>query len=124
VWKQGARVKFHYTEPDNAEGILAEQMFRVRTEPNRAAGLYVTTVAPGEITDEKLRDLLFARARDVTFIEGVVVLHDDAFSWERESHRKYFHRTEPGATLDLSLALIGIGIRRRGSWLWSEGVFA
>ncbi|HEV2974179.1 MAG TPA: hypothetical protein VGX69_04195 [Solirubrobacteraceae bacterium] len=124
VWKQGARVKFHYTEPDNVEAILAEQLFRVPAESNRGSGLYVTTVAPGAMTDDKLRDLLFARGRPVAFIEGVMVLRDDAFVWERESHRKYLHRTGPGATLDLSLALIGIGIRRRGSWLWSEGVFA
>jgi hypothetical protein len=125
AWKQGARVKFHYTQPDDAEAILAEQTFRVPlAASNRRSGLYVTTVEPGEMPDDKLRDLLFARGRPVLFIEGVVVLRDDAFAWERESHRKYLHRTEPGATLDLSLVLIGIGTRRRGSWLWSEGIYA
>ncbi|MGH2880041.1 MAG: hypothetical protein ACRDK4_10605 [Solirubrobacteraceae bacterium] len=83
VWEGGARVKFHYTQPDDAERILAEQIFRVAAEPGRAGhGLYVTTVQPRSMPDEKLLDLLFARGRPELFVEGVVVLRDDAFSWE------------------------------------------
>jgi len=29
VWERGVRVKFHYTQPDFAELILAEQTYRV-----------------------------------------------------------------------------------------------
>jgi hypothetical protein len=73
--------------------------------------------------DEKLLDLLFARGRPVIAIEGVVVLRDDAFPWRRYSHRSYVYSASPGAVLDLSLALVGIGIRRRGNWLWSDGIY-
>jgi hypothetical protein len=124
VWEQGMRVKFHYTQPRHAERILAEQIFRVAVEPGRAGhGLYVTTVQPRSMPDEKLLDLLFARGRPELFVEAVVVLRDDALSWERYSHRKYLHKTGPGERLDLSFALVGIGIRHLGSWLWSDGVY-
>lgn len=74
VWEQGARVKFHYTEHEHAARILAEQVFRVPQEPGSAGhGLYVTTVQPRSMLDEKLLDLLFARGRPVIAIEGVVV---------------------------------------------------
>jgi hypothetical protein len=115
---------FHYTQPHFAEVILAEQTYRVPSKAGRAGpGLYVTTVQPRAMPDDKLLDLLFARGRPVLFVEGVVILREDAFSWQRYSHRKYLHRTGPGQ-LDLSLGLVGIGTRRRGSWLWSEGVYA
>jgi hypothetical protein len=108
VWEQGARVKFHYTQSDHAELILAESIFYVSVEPGRAGhGLYATTVQPRSMSDDKLRDLLFARGRPESFVEGVVVLRDDALSWQRYSHRKYVHLSEPGARLDLSLALVG-----------------
>jgi hypothetical protein len=84
VWKQqGARVKFRYTQPDHAAAILAEQTFRVPTESKRRLGLYVTTVAPGEMTDDRLRNLLFAGGRDRLFIEGAVILRDDAWPGRR-----------------------------------------
>jgi hypothetical protein len=76
------------------------------------------------MSDDKLRDLLFARGRPESFVEGVVVLRDDALSWKRYSHRKHVHPSAPGARLDLSLALVGIGIRHLGTWLWSDGIFA
>jgi hypothetical protein len=124
VWERGARVKFHYTQPDFAELILLEQVYRVSAHPGRAGhGLYVTTVHPGLMPDEELLKLLFARPRPESFIDGVVVLRDDAFPWERYEPRKYVHRTELSAVLDLSLVLVGIGTRRRGVWLWSEGVY-
>jgi hypothetical protein len=97
VWEQGARVKFHYTQPDHAELILAESTFCVSIEPGRAGhGLYATTVQPRSMSDDKLRDLLFARGRPEGFVEGVVVLRDDALSWKRYSHRKYVHPSAPG----------------------------
>jgi hypothetical protein len=124
VWEQGARVKFHYTEHEHAARILAEQVFRVPSEPGSAGhGLYVTTVQPSSMLDEKVLDLLFARGRPVIAIEGVVVLRDDAFPWRRYSHRSYVQSASPGAVLDLSLALVGIGIRRQGNWLWSDGIY-
>ncbi len=125
MWERGVRVMFHYTQPRFAEVILAEQTYRVSSKAGRAGqGLYVTTVQPRALPDDKLLDLLFARGRPALFVEGVVILREDAFSWERYSHRKYVHRTGPGGCLDLSLGLVGIGTRRRGSWLWSEGVYA
>ena len=55
MWEQGARVKFHYTEHEHAARILAEQVFRVPQEPGSAGhGLYVTTVQPRSMLDEKL----------------------------------------------------------------------
>lgn len=124
MWEQGARVKFHYTQPDHAELILAKSIFYVSAEPGRAGhGLYATTVQPRSMSDDKLRDLLFARGRPESFVEGVVVLREDALSWERYSHRKYIHPSAPGARLDLSLALVGVGIRHLGTWLWSDGIF-
>jgi hypothetical protein len=125
VWERGIRVKFHYTQPDFAELILAEQTYRVSAQEGRAGhGLYVTSARPGSMSDEDLLSLLFTRPRPALFVEGVVVFRDDAFSWERYAPRKYVHRTEPSAILDLSLVLVGIGARRRGNWLWSEGVYA
>jgi hypothetical protein len=124
VWEHGARVKFHYTEHDHAARILAEQVFRVPSEPGSAGhGLYVTTVQPRSMPDEKLLDLLFARGRPAMAIEGVVVLRDDAFEWRRYSHRSYIRDASPGEVLDLSLALVGVGVRRHGHWLWSDGVY-
>ena len=76
------------------------------------------------MSDEALLRLLFTRPRPVLFVEGVVVLRDDAFPWERYAPRKYVYRTEPSAILDLSTVLVGIGARRGGSWLWSEGICA
>jgi hypothetical protein len=73
---------------------------------------------------ERLLALLFTRPRPRHYIDGVVVLRNDAFSWERYQPRKYVHRTEPSAALDLSMVLVGVGARRRGVWLWSEGVYA
>ena len=53
------RVKFHYTQPDHAELILAESTFYVSIEPGRAGhGLYATTVQPRSMPDDKLRILL------------------------------------------------------------------
>ncbi len=75
------------------------------------------------MNDEQLLALLFTRPRPSLFIDGVVVLRNDAFPWERYEARKYVYRTAPLATLDLSLVLIGIGARRRGNWLWSEGIY-
>ena len=125
LWERGVRAKFHYTQPDFAELILAEQTYRVSDREGRTGhGLYVTSVAPGSLSDEDLLALLFTRPRDRLFVEGVVVLRDDAFPWERYEPRKYVYRTEPSAALDLSLVLIGIGTRRRGTWLWSEGIFS
>jgi hypothetical protein len=96
IWEQGARVKFHYTQPDHAELILAESIFYVSVEPGRAGhGLYATTVQPRSMPDDKLRDLLFARGRPESFVEGVVVLREDALSWGRYSHRKYVHPSAP-----------------------------
>jgi hypothetical protein len=65
-----------------------------------------------------------SRDRPKLFIDGVVVLRNDAFAWERYQPRKYVHRTVPSAALDLSLVLVGIGVRRHGIWLWSEGIYA
>jgi len=125
TWERGVRVKFHYTQPDYAELILAEQTYRVSAEQGRAGnGLYVTSVAPGSMSDGELLALLFARPRPKLFVNGVVVLRNDAFQWERYEPRKYIHRTRPSATLDLSLVLLGIGTCRHGTWLWSEGIFA
>jgi hypothetical protein len=119
------RVKFHYTQPDFAELILSEQTYRVPAQPGRAGhGLYVTSAAPGSMPDEQMLALLFTPPRPRLFIEGVVVLRNDAFPWERYEPRKYVHRTAPLAMVDLSLVLIGIGVRRRGTWLWSEGILS
>jgi hypothetical protein len=104
------RVKFHYTQPGFAELILVEQTYRVSAERGRAGhGLYVTSVAPGAVSDEELLALLFTRPRPRLHAEGVVVLRNDAFAWEQYEPRKYVHRTAPAATLDLSLLLVGIG---------------
>jgi hypothetical protein len=125
VWEKGARVKFHYTQPDFAELILVEQAYRASPQPGRAGhGLYVTPAQPGSMPDDKLLGLLFTHPRPALFVNGVVVLRDDAFPWERYAPRKYVYRTEPSAILDLSLVLIGVGTRRRGVWLWSEGIYA
>jgi hypothetical protein len=125
VWERGVRVKFHYPQPDFAELILAEQVYRVSGQEGRAGhGLYVTSARPGSMSDEDLLSLLFTRPRPALFVDGVVVLRDDAFSWERYEPRKYVYRTEPAAILDLSLVLVGVGTRRRGNWLWSEGIYA
>jgi hypothetical protein len=125
VWESGTRVRFHYTQPDFAELILAEQTYRVSAHEGRAGhGLYVTSARPGLMSDEALLRLLFTRPRSALFVEGVVVLREDAFPWVRYAPRKYVWRTEPSATLDLSLVLVGIGARRRGTWLWSEGIYA
>src|SRR6185437_1393834 len=112
-------------EPGHAARILSEQLFRVPLEPaSEGHGLYATTVQPGSMSDDKLLDLLFARGRPKLAVEGVVVLRDDAFSWRRYAHRSYVYNASPGEVLDLSLALIGIGIRRQGNWLWSDGVYS
>jgi hypothetical protein len=74
--------------------------------------------------DEQLLALLFTRPRPRLYIEGVVVLRNDAFPWERYEPRKFVHRTDPAASLDLSLVLVGVGTRRHGNWLWSEGIYA
>jgi hypothetical protein len=125
VWEQGVRLKFHYTQPDFAELILSEQTYRVSQQPGKAGhGLYVTSAQPGSMPEDALLSLLFARERPKMFIDGVVALRNDAFAWERYEPRKYVHRTVPGAVLDLSLVLVGIGARRRGNWLWSEGMYA
>lgn len=124
LWERGISAKFHYTQPDFAELILAQQTYRVSERAGRVGhGLYVTSVVPGSMQDDELLALLFT-GRPALFIEGVVVLRDDAFPWERYESRKYVYRTEPSAELDLTLVLIGIGTRRRGSWRWSEGIFA
>ncbi len=124
VWERGARVKFHYTQPGFAELIFSEQTYRVSAASGRAGhGLYVTSVAPGAMSDEELLALLFTRPRPRLHVEGIVVLRDDAFAWEQYEPRKYVHRTAPAATIDLSLVLIGIGTRRGRSWTWSDGVF-
>lgn len=119
------RVKFHYTQPDFAELILAEQTYRVSARAGHAGhGLYVTSAAPGSMSDQELLTLLFTRLRPSLYIDGVVVLHNDAFSWERYEPRKFVFRAPPSAALDLSLVLVGIGARRRGTWLWSDGIHA
>jgi len=80
VWESGARVRFHYTQPDFAELILAEQTYRVSAQEGRAGhGLYVTSAQPGSMSDEALLRLLFTRPRPALFVEGVVILRDDAF---------------------------------------------
>jgi hypothetical protein len=125
VWEKGVRLKFHYTQPDFAELILSEQTYRVSQQAGKAGhGLYVTSARPGSMRDEELLSMLFARERPKMFIDGVVALRNDAFAWERYEPRKYVYRTAPAAALDLSLVLVGIGARRRGTWLWSEGMFA
>jgi hypothetical protein len=64
VWERGVRVKFHYTQPDFAELILAEQVYRVSGQEGRAGhGLYVTSARPGSMSDEDLLSLLFTRPR-------------------------------------------------------------
>jgi hypothetical protein len=119
------RLKFHYTQPDFAELILSEQSYRVSGEAGKAGhGLYVTSAQPGSMPDDALLSLLFARERPMMFVDGVVALRNDAFTWERYEPRKFVHRTGAGAILDLSLVLVGIGARRRRNWLWSEGIFA
>ena len=125
VWEKGVRLKFHYTQPDFAELILSEQAYRVSAQKGNAGhGLYVTSAQPESMPDEELLALLFTRPRPRMFVEGVLALRNDAFPWERYQPRKYVYRTMPGAILDLSLVLIGIGARRRGIWLWSEGIYA
>ncbi len=58
VWESGARVRFHYTQPDFAELILAEQAYRVSAQEGRAGhGLYVTLARPGSMSDEALLGL-------------------------------------------------------------------
>jgi hypothetical protein len=125
VWEKGVRLKFHYTQPDFAELILSEQTYRVSSQRGNAGhGLYVTSAQPESMPDEELLALLFTRPRPTLFIDGVVALRNDAFPWERYQPRKYVYRTMPGSVLDLSLVLVGIGARRRGIWLWSEGIYA
>jgi hypothetical protein len=124
IWERGVRVKFHYTQPD-FELILAERTYRVSAQAGRAGhGLYVTSAAPESMSAEQLLALLFTRPRPRRYIDGVVVLRNDAFSWERYEPREYVHRTAPSAALDLSLVLVGVGAQRRGIWLWSEGIYA
>ena len=90
MWERGIPAKFHYTQPDFAELILAEQTFRVSEHAGRAGhGLYVTSAAPGSMPDEELLALLFTRPRPELFIDGVVVLRHDAFAWEQYEPHKY-----------------------------------
>ncbi len=94
VWERGVRVKFHYTQPDFAELILAEQACRVSAQAGGAGhGLYVTSAAPGSMPDEQLLALLFTRPRPKLFIDGVVVLRNDAFTWERYEPRNSISRS-------------------------------
>lgn len=116
---------FHYTQPDFAELILEEQAYRVAAHEGRAGhGLYVTTVAPGTMADEKVMSLLFGRGRDPLFVAGVIALRHDAFPWRRYGRQKYIHEAPAGSALDLSLVLVGIGTRRKSTWLWSPGIYA
>ena len=64
MWERGVRVKFHYTQPDFAELILAEQADRVSAREGRAGhGLYVTSARPGSMSNTDLLSLLFTRPR-------------------------------------------------------------
>jgi hypothetical protein len=59
VWERAMRAEYHYTQPDFAELILAEQTYRVSAQAGRAGyGLYVTTAQPGSMPDEQLLPLL------------------------------------------------------------------
>ncbi len=123
--RQGAHFLFHFTQPDHADAIFAEQRFLVpERRGSQGWGLYVTNIKPGSRPDDFILKTLFALGRDQFAIEGVVVLSHDALPFRRVAPHSFFHAAPAGATLDLVGMLVGSGRRNRGTWRWTSGIFS
>jgi hypothetical protein len=121
VWEQsGVHVWFHYCSRESALQIGGERLYYVSTRLHqlRGSGLYVTNRSPGERSDEELLTELFARQRPVEAIEGAVAIsrNDDLLPVRRLAAHSYIHDADPGATIDLTELLIGVGVRDGGRW--------
>src|SRR5207244_91211 len=77
----GAHLYFHYAPPEFAARIAQEAKYVVSGGPHQSqgCGLFVTTLAPGSLDDERMLIELFAAQRGIGALDGVVVLGDLGF---------------------------------------------
>ena len=103
---------------------MAEQRLYLVSERRHqtlGTGFFTTTIAPDELADDELLRRLFASQRGADAIEGVLVLAPEAPGM-RYAGRLYFHPTEAWTQIDLTEFLIGVCLRQRGVWYYSEGL--
>jgi hypothetical protein len=123
--RQGAHFFFHFTQPDHADAIFAEQRFLVpERRGSEGCGLYVTNIVPGSRPDDFILKQLFALGRHALAIEGVVVLTRESLPFRRFAAYSFFYSAPGGSTIDLGGALVGSGRRDRGTWRWTAGIFS
>ncbi|UGS36112.1 hypothetical protein [Capillimicrobium parvum] len=127
LWDQdGVSVWFHYTTPDLALGIHRSRKYMVLDrEDARGNGLHVTNIAPEQLSDDDLLKRLFAKQRAVVNIEGVLVLRRDPKILPVEKSYgpgKWLHPSPRKSVIDLAPVYLGIGIRQKDVWLWTDGL--
>jgi hypothetical protein len=130
AWEvSGVHVWFHYTNADIARQIDREQRFVVSSRPHQryGTGLFVTTIQPGEMSEEDLLKHLFAMQRSPDNVEAVIVLLRDAqvLPVKAAGSRQYVHPALAAAEIDISLIYLGYGYREdtREGWMFSRGIY-
>ena len=117
------RFLFHYAPVENALAIAHQRRFVVGPGQDFGTGMYATDIAPGELPDRELLEILFAEARSSQDVDGVVVMtRHPALSFDEVASRVWLHRAERGAIVDLSVALVGAGERVAGDWRFNASV--
>jgi hypothetical protein len=126
IWNSsGAWCWFHYCQPDVAVAIGAAREFQVSPRDDaRGNGIHLTNIAPGAKSDDELLKRLFALQRDVSFIEGVVVLRKDdkLLPAARYGRSKWLVPKEKGEFVDLAALYLGHARRDNGIWTYTPGL--
>jgi len=117
----GAHLYFHYAPPEFAERIAREAKYLVSGRPHQGhgCGLFVTTLAPGSLSDQAMFIRLFAAQPGIGAIDGVVILRNLGFV--QVAPQVFFLHAPAGAVIDLTEVLVGYGVRTRTSWTFSPG---
>ena len=130
VWEQAnVHAWFHYASREHVEQIAHERIYHVshRGHQRHGTGLFVTNLAPGAVSQDDTLTLLFARQRDESAVEGVVVLArtTSVLPAVRFSRSQWMVAAPGGTSIDLTLVFIGWGSRSRasGEWTFSRGCF-
>jgi hypothetical protein len=134
VWESATNLCwFHYTRSGLAQTIYHEAVAIVSSEQHQGSGpgFYVTSLQPGAATEEELGKYLFALQRPPEAATGVVVLRRDPNLFPAKSYGRHKWVCDVGKgegwaregdTLDLTLILLGYGIRVGPDWLFSKGL--
>ncbi len=114
---------FHYTTRPAAARIVQEQVYRV-LGARTPAGLYVTSIHPGQLDDEELLNRIFDGTREIERVQAAVVLHDDpALPLNRIGGSAWVYQAPQGTDIPLDGIVVGGAFKQGGLWHYDRSLW-